>query len=227
LIGFQTRGIQGHNPHHTIEAMAAENIRYLRQHQPRGPYLIAGYSGGALTAFEMARQLEAQDADVERLFVLDTYAPGFASDFRPKIKLGWSERLLGEANLLYEEGFGFFYERLMFKVRGKLIRGPILRLMKRVSLSRYRYQQMQKVFRTAARQYRHASTIECPVTLFRTRPKQLLKRRAHELDPTLGWGSVSRGGCFDAETVSGDHLQMLESENARKLAEMIEARIKP
>lgn len=227
VIGFQTRGIQGHNPHHTIEAMAAENLRYLRQHQPSGPYLIAGYSGGALTAFEMARQLEAQDAEVERLFVLDTYAPGFASDFRPMIKLGCYERLLGEAQLLYEEGFGLFYERLVLKVRGKLIRGPILRLMKRVSLSRYRYQQMQEVFWTAARQYRHASTIECPVTLFRTRPKQLLNRRAHELDPTLGWGSVSRGGCIDAEMVSGDHLQMLESENARKMAEMIEARIKP
>ena len=100
VIGFQTRGILGHTSHDSIEAMATDNLRYLRMHQPKGPYLIAGYSGGALTAFEMARQIIAMGEEVRHLFVLDTYAPGFARNFKPKTNVGLKGRLADELDYL-------------------------------------------------------------------------------------------------------------------------------
>ncbi|MGC4025590.1 MAG: amino acid adenylation domain-containing protein [Mesorhizobium sp.] len=224
VIGFQTRGVQGHIPHDTIEEMAAANIRYLRQYQSKGPYLLAGYSGGALTAFEMVRQLESMGENVERLFVLDTFAPGFARDFEPLVKLTLSERLRDEIQLLRNEGISYFMERLTNKARNKILRGPLLRFIKRTSLSHYRYQMMQEIWMSAARHYA-GGKISAPITVFRTRPKRLLQQRTHELDPTLGWGAVSDPTGVDTPWVEGDHIDMLTGKNATRLAAMIDQRI--
>lgn len=43
--------------------------------QPHGPYLLGGFSGGGLTAWEMARQLEAAGETVSLLVLLDTPLP--------------------------------------------------------------------------------------------------------------------------------------------------------
>jgi thioesterase domain-containing protein/acyl carrier protein len=80
VVGFQTRGVLGHTPRASIEEMAAEHLRYLRRHQPDGPVHLAGFSGGALTAFEMARQVEAAGCTVASLVLLDTMAPGCARE---------------------------------------------------------------------------------------------------------------------------------------------------
>ena len=45
-------------PHETFEEAATDYIAEMRQVQPHGPYLLGGFSGGGITAFEIARQLE-------------------------------------------------------------------------------------------------------------------------------------------------------------------------
>ena len=50
-------------------------IAELRQVQPHGPYLLGGFSGGGITAYEMARQLEAAGEEVALLVMLDTPLP--------------------------------------------------------------------------------------------------------------------------------------------------------
>lgn len=226
VVGFQTRGVLGHRPYETIEEMAAANIRYLRLHQARGPYLLAGYSGGSFTAFEMTRQLEAAGEKVERLFVLDTYAPGFAKEFRPVVKLGMGERLLDEFQLLRSEGLPQFSERLTKAVRSRIMRGSNLRLFKNSSLSHSRYQVMRDIWMAAARKY-EGGKISAPVTLFRTRPKRLVARRTLELDPTLGWGAVSNPSTVETPWVEGDHMGMLKDQNVQLLAKLIESFIAP
>ncbi|MBA4010670.1 MAG: hypothetical protein C0481_02275 [Phenylobacterium sp.] len=226
VVGFQTRGVLGHTPYETIEEMAAANIRYMRQHQPTGPYLLAGYSGGSFTAFEMARQLEMAGEKVDRLFVLDTYAPGFAKEFRPPVKLGVGEWLLDEFQLLRIEGLPLFFERRAKAVRTRIMRGRRLRFVENSSLSHSRYQVMQDIWMAAARKY-EGGKISAPVTLFRTRPLRLLARRALELDPTLGWGTVSNPSTVETPWVDGDHMGMLKDQNVRLLAKMIESRITP
>ena len=55
----------------TIEAVATGYIKAIRQLQPRGPYLLAGYSFGGFVAFEMARQLVESGERVSFLGVID------------------------------------------------------------------------------------------------------------------------------------------------------------
>ncbi len=47
----------------------------MRQVQPQGPYLLGGFSGGGLIAWEIARQLEAAGEAVPLLVLLDTPVP--------------------------------------------------------------------------------------------------------------------------------------------------------
>lgn len=226
VVGFQTRGVLGHTPYETIEEMAAANIRFMRRHQPTGPYLLAGYSGGSFTAFEMARQLEEAGERVDRLFVLDTYAPGFAKEFKPPVKLGMGEWLIDEFQMLRTEGLPLFVERRARAVSRRILRGRRLRFLKNSSLSHSRYQVMQDIWMAAASKY-EGGKITAPVTLFRTRPHRLLARRALELDPTLGWGTVSNPSTVETPWVDGDHMGMLKDQNVRLLAKMIESRIAP
>jgi acyl transferase domain-containing protein/thioesterase domain-containing protein/acyl carrier protein len=74
--GLQARGLYGDAaPHATLPDAAADYIAELRQVQPHGPYLIGGFSGGGLTAWEMARQLEGAGEEVALLALLDTPLP--------------------------------------------------------------------------------------------------------------------------------------------------------
>lgn len=224
MIGFQTRGVQGHTPRASIEEMAAENVAYMRQHQPEGPYLLAGYSGGALTALEMVRQIEAAGERVERLFVLDTFAPGFGRDFRPTVRLPLGQRLRHEVALLRDEGIGYLGERIGARLRHTFLRGPVLRLVQRASVTMYRVRATREAWLAAARTY-SGGPVAAPVTLFRTRSRRLAHKLALEQDPALGWGRMTAPGQLETPWAPGDHLTMLKGDNARTLAGMIEARL--
>lgn len=76
FYGLQARGLfGGDEPHETFEEMAAAYLEEIREVQPRGPYLLGGFSGGGITALEMARQLRAAGEGVALLVMLDTPAP--------------------------------------------------------------------------------------------------------------------------------------------------------
>ncbi len=55
----------------TIEAMAADHMRAIQAVQPRGPYLLGGYSNGGLIAYEIARRLCARGQRVDLLVLVD------------------------------------------------------------------------------------------------------------------------------------------------------------
>ena len=57
-----------------VEDMAKEYVKAICKHRPEGPYIIGGYSGGGLIAYEMARQLQEQGKQVPLLILIDTYA---------------------------------------------------------------------------------------------------------------------------------------------------------
>jgi amino acid adenylation domain-containing protein len=223
VIGFQTRGVLGHHPRGSIIEMAQENIGYLRQHQPTGPYLLAGYSGGALTALEMARQLEAAGEAVARLFILDTFAPGFAVDFVPKVRTTWRRRLHHEVGLLRNEGLGYLWQRISIKVTRSVLQGPVLVAMRHISLSHYRYQIMETAWHIAARGYQ-GGPLHGPITLFLSRPVRLMQKLSLEADPSLGWAGVADDGQLELIPITGDHLSMLKGEHVQNLALLIDAR---
>ncbi len=61
--------------HLSIEQMAASYVKTVRAEQPEGPYLLGGMCAGGLIAFEMARQLRADGAVVERVLMMDSATP--------------------------------------------------------------------------------------------------------------------------------------------------------
>ena len=76
FYGLQARGLYGDAaPHTSLPEAAADYIAELRQVQPTGPYMLGGFSGGGLTAWEMARQLKAAGEVVSVLVLLDTPLP--------------------------------------------------------------------------------------------------------------------------------------------------------
>ncbi|MCC5959167.1 MAG: KR domain-containing protein [Rhodobacteraceae bacterium] len=76
FYGLQARGLLGGDaPHDRIEDAAHDYIAEMRQVQPHGPYMLGGFSGGGITAYEIARQLEAAGEKVDLVVLLDTPLP--------------------------------------------------------------------------------------------------------------------------------------------------------
>jgi acyl transferase domain-containing protein/thioesterase domain-containing protein/acyl carrier protein len=76
FYALQARGLlRDDEPHRTITAAAADYIAEMRQVQPHGPYHLGGFSGGGMTAYEMAQQLRAQGEEIAALVLIDTPAP--------------------------------------------------------------------------------------------------------------------------------------------------------
>jgi phthiocerol/phenolphthiocerol synthesis type-I polyketide synthase E len=73
FYGLQSQGLEGTEPPLTrIEDMAALYVEAIRRRQPHGPYLLGGYCGGGLVAFEVAQQLRSAGEEIALLALLDT-----------------------------------------------------------------------------------------------------------------------------------------------------------
>ena len=121
VYGLQARGLMGEDePHTTIEAAATDYLAEIRQIQPDGPYHLSGFSGGGITAFEMAQQIEADGGEVALLAMLDTPLP-----VRPS--LSRRDKVLIKLAELRRKGPGYLKEwalnRLEWELRKRQVRG--------------------------------------------------------------------------------------------------------
>ncbi|MCV2864055.1 type I polyketide synthase [Albidovulum sediminicola] len=122
--GLQGRGLYDEDaPHEDLVDAARDCVAEIRQVQPHGPYVLGGFSGGGLTAWEIACQLEAEGEEVALLVLLDTPLPvrpwpGIAD--RLKIKL--NQFVSGGPTYLLE----WFRDRRAWKVeeRARAAAGP-------------------------------------------------------------------------------------------------------
>ncbi len=104
FYGLQARGLYGDAaPHGSLPEAAQDYIAELRQVQPHGPYMLGGFSGGGLTAWEMARQLEAVGEEVSVLVLLDTPLP-----MRPE--LSRADKALIKWAELRSKGLGYLVD---------------------------------------------------------------------------------------------------------------------
>ena len=102
FFALQARGVDGKSsPHTSIEEMARAYIAEIRAFRPHGPYLLAGYSGGGVVAFEMTQQLAALGEEVPLLVLFDTFHP------QMPIRTVSLDRMLLR---LREEGLGYIKE---------------------------------------------------------------------------------------------------------------------
>lgn len=218
FYGMQARGLFGeHEPHATLADAAADYITELRQVQPHGPYMLGGYSGGGLTAWEMARQLEDAGEKVAMVVLLDTPMP-----MRPTLTR--SDKTLIKIAEFRAKGPGYLLEwarkRVAWELRQYRLRhgGPVAE-----AETEFNYAALEAAFRAALPLVR-LTRREAPAVLFR---------------PPLDhkW-KVSRGGWVSAAKeyvyadnewsqfapnlqvieVPGDHDSMVLEPNVRVLA---------
>jgi thioesterase domain-containing protein len=94
LYGFLHQAADGEPARHvTVEDIASHYLEELRSVQGKGPYVLGGYSFGAVVAFEMAQRLRRAGHEVALLFLLFPGAPPggtLSADerHRPRSRLG-------------------------------------------------------------------------------------------------------------------------------------------
>ena len=73
LQGEFRRELEGEYTPQEIESWAADYLKAVRELQPEGPYMFGGMCTGALIAFDMAAQLEAEGQETGLLVIFDTW----------------------------------------------------------------------------------------------------------------------------------------------------------
>ena len=159
VYGLQARGLIGDDaPHIDMGDAAREYLAEIRQIQPEGPYMLGGFSGGGITAYEMARQLRAEGQEVASLILLDTPLPQ-----RPE--LGRRDKALIKLQEIWRKGVRYFAEWAQNRIRWEIEkrrttpaetgRGP-----------EFNNRKIELAFRQAAAGY-DLNVWDGPMTLFR------------------------------------------------------------
>ncbi|MFK7753072.1 MAG: SDR family NAD(P)-dependent oxidoreductase [Sedimentitalea sp.] len=160
VYGLQARGLIGDDaPHTNMQEAAADYIAELRSIQPEGPYLLGGFSGGGITAYEMARQLEAEGEEIAQLVLLDTPLP-----VRPELNA--RDKAMIKVQEMREKGLRFFGEWAGNRIRWEIEkrRNPGLSELSQTPV--FNNQKIEAAFRTALIGY-DLQPWDGPVALFR------------------------------------------------------------
>ncbi|MGP3953447.1 amino acid adenylation domain-containing protein [Streptomyces sp. 7N604] len=87
VYGVQARGLDGAGAlPSTMDEMVEDYLARIRSVQPSGPYRLAGWSFGGLSAHALATRLRAEGEEVGLLALLDAYPPGKDADAREVIE---------------------------------------------------------------------------------------------------------------------------------------------
>ena len=193
-----------------LEGLAAEYIRAMREVQPTGPYMMGGMCAGAITSFEMARQLEAQGQEVVLLAIFDTWViENTYSYLRFHLDYAFQRvrRLLRRApakHVILPDVVGWLARRRQ-DVRdiGRSITGAPLSP---------RPRNLQRAIYWPGKDF-VPPTYSGRITLFRVKKQPFTRIRDFE----LGWGARALGG-VEVHDILGEHGKLLRGPNARGLA---------
>lgn len=224
FYGLQARGLFGDaEPHTSLPEAAADYIAELRQVQPQGPYMLGGFSGGGITAYEMAQQLRDAGEEVSLLVMLDTPLP-----VRPPLAL--QDKALMKLQDIRRGGPAYFGRWFRARLEWELgkVRARFEEPAEPQPEHVFHDAAIEAAFRTAVGRY-ELRPWSGPMTLFRP-PLDLHWKvsgglwvsagREYVLSDN-GWtGWAPRVRVYE---VPGDHDSMVLEPNVRVLAERIRA----
>lgn len=231
FYGLQARGrTPGLAPTETIEEMAREYVDAIVQHQPQGPYFLAGWCFGGLVALEMAKQLEQASRQVGLVALLDAaYGPKTSEeatipdpredheidvtiimnlfvDFGASAEDSTRERLLA---LSSEDLLPFAFERLR----------DTEKFPKAFGMEHFRtFVQVFKTNWKAQGRYGFRGTLEAPVAVF----------LASDTSRSAGWSELGHGWdgivtqLSKVYSVPGTHVTMVERPHVTELAKKVQ-----
>jgi thioesterase domain-containing protein/acyl carrier protein len=210
----------------TIETMADIARHYvdeILEHNPNGPYAIAGYSFGGYIAVEMVRQLTVLGKEVKMLGILDTdaencfYNKPLRTIFRKKIRRQFPKLLWLIKSFFKHPSTTFNYQFNQF-IKKTRSTGYSLGLIKKPKLDEVytRIQLINQKHQAAFKAY-HLLPFDNFVYLFKA------KKRVYFVDDFkfLGWRKYAKKGVkvFD---VPGDHETMLHQPNVTEFGRILQ-----
>jgi len=209
VYGMQARGVDGmEEPLDRVEQMAEFYLDALHELQPRGPYILIGYSFGGLVALEMAQRLSGNGENIAQLVMIDAYPhPRFLSTSqRLALMARRSNRHISEMKRRpAHDAISYFFQglRRRLHISGVSGRRGDLQEISRLSLACTTMQVKKKAY--AAYGY------YCP--RFYRGKMRFLRAQVNSYfpnDPALVWGKLAEE--FEVETVPGSHLDMVTTE---------------
>ena len=224
VYGLQAKGLNGEDtPFDTIEDTAAHYISEIKKTNPNGPYNIGGYSFGGIVAFEMAKQLKAQNNLVNPIILLDSYVfPNYYCESPMSKKY---------ARIKYKIEKIIFMTRKMlsskanFTSRVSLVKKSVNNSYLRLKLGKEKQHnllhswplQLDQMLAAAISKY-HIKPLEIEVHLLKVEEDDIFY--AH--DPKfLGWDILANRG-ISRHIIPGNHLNMFLDPNDKKLANTIQ-----
>ncbi|WP_430539136.1 alpha/beta fold hydrolase [Lysobacter enzymogenes] len=214
FYGLQSSFSDPAAPLDRIEDMAARYLDAILAVQPAGPYLLGGWSMGAIVAYEIAQQLLRRGQQVALLALLDHRVPrrGDADEALDEIALmrrffdGAVEFDPAEVEAMgAERRLDWF---LRTAQRSNLISPDIEPAQVRAYLRVY-LANLQALGRYAAQSYRGR------ITLLRT------ANESTETDRTLGWQALTDDG-VDVFDVPGRHHELVLEPHAATVARILQ-----
>jgi thioesterase domain-containing protein len=213
--------------------MARDYLKELRTVQPHGPYLLGGFSGGGITAYEMAQQLLADGEETALLVMLDSNLPGGPTITR-------ADKLRVHAARLRRMGPKYIYDAIEKRLRWRREQAE---RRGRSEAAQQPYElhnaSIEAAFRTAFSRYR-PRPYPGKIHLFRPHlDKRYDLGGGRVLDSNLqfvfhdnGWGRYVPG--IEIYEMPGTHDSMVLEPNVRVMAarlracmEKVEARLAP
>ncbi|TAH07986.1 MAG: non-ribosomal peptide synthetase, partial [Sphingobacteriia bacterium] len=209
VIGIQAKGLNGIDfPADTIEAIAAEYLKEIMEHNPTGPYLFAGYSFGGLVAYELTQQVMKLGKKVKLLGILDTNISNESYYYKginpiiPKIKRQ-IPKMVFNLSLFFKNPIDFLeYQRYsLVNTWKQWMHKPSKQDQSNIEMT-HEEKVIQQL--TIAYQNYNIQPIDHPIDLFRC------KKRLYYIDDpiTLGWKKFTNKGVQIFE-VEGDHKTFL------------------
>ncbi|MFM7068441.1 MAG: AMP-binding protein, partial [Actinomycetes bacterium] len=221
------------NPFTSLDTFAARYVTDLLEAQPDGPYLLAGYSFGGITAYEMARQLDRDGYEVGWLGVVDV-GPGYRgpgyhgnrSPFRPWFGVApppppgtsASESLRYYRNMVTASPSG--------ALRHLMVRSGVSRLVdpvrwKRELAQKGRVRPEWRLWYAWEEHWRLAAKAWDRTTRWAGRMDLFWASDTPSADATMGWGSLVDD--LRIHRFAGDHMGVLEPAGAPLLGSSIRA----
>jgi amino acid adenylation domain-containing protein len=209
----------------SLPEIAARMVAELRSACPEGPYALAGYSLGGKFAWEIARQLRAEGAEVGLLCLLDCFAPGYPPRRSLAGRLGMLAGDLvrtGPGPLL---GQAIAHLRWLRESRGGRVDESIFTAEARaqigdVALARDLQEHASAVL-ALWRGYRPAPSESGGLVLIEAQRRDHRRSYVDE-DPLLGWGPFVPGG-IERHQMACHHREMLDPDKAPLLAGILSA----
>lgn len=225
LYGFHsTDALSDSAAPESIPDMAATYVNEMKRLRPTGPYSVAGHSFGAMVAFEMSRQLQAQGEYVNLLAVLDLPARPTTSTERD------------ESEWLAEIGDAVSrFSGAVVRLKCRELRGMSSHVRKKAFLAAViaagvlPEESDLPLVDSLLEVYQRSETMLAnykpppyngPITLIRSEESNLTDEGCDK----LGWSEITSGE-VEVLFAAGDHITMITEPNVASLAGILRRRL--